>query len=124
MKNQKGSALVTLLIFVTTGIIVISGAVAVTLINTQGTSEFGSGEKVLQIAESGAEEAVQKIIRDYDYSGGTINIGSGQVTVSVSGAATKTIESVGSLGDYERTIQVTVEIVDDTITVVGWIETN
>lgn len=124
LKNNSGSALATLLIFVATGIIVISAAVSIALINTQATSDLGSGESVLQIAESGAEEAIQRLLRDYEYSGGTIDFDNGAAVISVTGNETKTIESIATLGDFERTIQVTAEISDDTITITDWTEIN
>lgn len=120
IKDNSGSALATLLVFVATGIIVISAAVSVVLINTQAIGDLSSGESVLQIAESGAEEAIQRLLRDYDYPGGTINVGNGQAQIVVSGTTTKVIESTATLGDFKRTIQVTVDITDDTISLVDW----
>lgn len=124
LKNNSGSALATLLIFVATGMIVISAAVSVALINTQATSDLGSGESALQIAESGAEEAIQRLLRDYSYLGGSISFNNGDALISVTGDDTKTITSEATLGDFKRTIQVTVEITDDTITVEDWTEIN
>ena len=122
--KQKGSALVTILIFVAMGITVTSAAVAVVIINTQGLTRMINGEKVYLIAEAGAENAMVQLLRDPAYSGETLTIDGENVTISVSGDTTKTVTAQGTLGDFIRKIQVTADVDNNTISVTDWSEIN
>lgn len=122
--NQKGNALITLLIFVAVGITVTTGAIVVSIINTQGLSKISQSEVALEIAESGAENAILRLLRDYTYTGESLNIGTGTATITVNGTSDITIVSEGAYNDFKRKIQVDATLLNDQLTVDDWKEIN
>ena len=120
-----GQALVTLLVFVATAMIITTGAVAVTIINSQTTGKFAQGEEVLHIAEAGADNAILRILRDPNgiYTGeGPLAIGSGTVTITVTGSTTKTITAEGASGNFIRKIRVVGDLTNNTFNITSWRE--
>ena len=122
MINQKGQTLIMLLVFMVIAVIVTSAATIVILSNTNATSKFEQGLMAYKIAESGAENAVLKILRDPNYTGETMTVDGGTATATVSGSTTKTITSVGTLDLFQRTIQVTASYVSNKLTITSWKE--
>lgn len=118
--KRKGQVLVSLLVFMTVGVIITSAAVVYIIVNTQGSSKFSLGEEAIKIAESGAENAVLRLMRDPSYSGETLTVGSGTATVTVSGSSTKTIISSGTSGSFSRKVQVDGVYVNNIFTVSSW----
>src|SRR3989344_2377639 len=120
---KKGQALVTLLVFIATATIITAAATTVTLINSQTTGKFAQGESALIIAQTGADNAILRILRDPNgtYTGeGPITIGSGTVTINVSGSSVKTITAEGKDGNFIRKIQVVGTFVNNTFTIFSW----
>ena len=104
--TSRGQALILLLVCTTIGIIVSSAAVAISIINSQAASKFSQGQDALALAESGAENAIIRLLRDPNYFGETLNIGGATVTITVAGGAAKTIQSKSQDRDFKRTIQI------------------
>jgi hypothetical protein len=125
--NDGGQTLIALLIFMMLAIMLTSAAVAITIINTQTNTGYMNGELALSNAESGAENALLKLERDPTYSSETMNMvdgnSTGTATITVSGTTTKTIISVGTVGNYRRTVTVTASDTANQITVTNWSET-
>lgn len=119
---KRGQALVTLLVFMATAITITSGAVIVTIINSQGSSKYELGEEALQIAETGADNAILRVIREPAYSGETVSIGAGTATITVSGTSTKTIVSEGSNGGFKRKVQVVGNLTNNAFSLTSWSE--
>lgn len=119
---HKGQTLVTLLIFMVIGITITSAAVILTITNSQNITRFQEGLIAYQIAESGAENAVIRLLRDPSYTGETLTVGEGTATITVSGSSTKTITSVGVNGRYYRRIQVVASYVNNVFTITSWQE--
>src|SRR3990167_6585930 len=114
---KVGQALVTLLVFIATATIITAAATTVTLINSQTTGKFAQGESALTIAQTGADNAILRILRDPNgtYTAeGPITIGSGTATITISGSSVKTITSVGTDGNFIRKIQVVGTFVNNT----------
>ena len=122
LNNQKGQALVLLLVFVAIAMIVTTSAVTLTIVNTQSTSRLSLGKQALSLAQSGLDNAILRLLRDPAYNGETITIGSGSVTITVTGITTRTITSVGSLTDYQRTIRVVGSYVNNIFTITSYQE--
>jgi len=121
--GQKGTVLVTLLVFVSMAVVVIAAVTAVTIINTQSTAVLADGNYMYHIAEAGMENALVRVIRDpNNYTGETLTIDGNTVTISVTGATTKTIISQANSGKYIRKIQVTATAQDNLVTVLTWEE--
>lgn len=123
MKNKsKGQAMVTLLFFVIIAITVTSGAVMISIANTQSAHELEQSFGALQVAESGAEEALLRLIRDPEYVGGTIAVGDGISSIVITGDTQKIATSSGKLGDITRSIQVQLQYDNNVLTLVSWKE--
>lgn len=129
--EERGQALVTLLIFVAVALIVSTAAIGVALVSTQASSQFTQGEQAYDIAESGAEDAILKLERNSSFatpaSGYDLAVGSGiaQVIVTPPGlSSTKTIISRGVVNNrFKRKVQVVGQFsADGTFSVVSWNE--
>ena len=117
MHSQSGSALITLIVFSVIGMIVVTGAVAVTLETSRGTSREAIAIEVLSAAEAGADNAILRLLRNPNYSGETLTMGTGTVTITVTGNSTKTITSTALDNGHQRTIQVVGSFANDVFTV-------
>lgn len=122
MKKQKGSILVTLLIFVVTGVVVVSAATMITVINTDVSSKLEFGEQAFTVAQAGAENGIIKLIRNRSYSGETLTINEQTATITVSGDNPYTITSTSLSGGFKRTIQVVGSFTQNVFIISRWKE--
>lgn len=125
MKNKqhiKGQTLIILLMYMLIAIIVTTASVALVINNSRGTDKLYQGTNALDIAESGAETAMIKLLRDPSFAGETLTIGSGQAVITITGTNPKTVLSKGTLNNFTRTVQVTVDVSNNTVTVISWKE--
>ena len=120
--NSSGQVLVTLLVFMVISIIITSAAVVILLVNSESGTKTVLGDEAYYTAESGAENALLRLLRDPYYNGETLQIGNGTATIAISGANPKTIQSIGKVGNFTRTIQVTTSYTDNVLTVTSWKE--
>ncbi|MBI3443434.1 hypothetical protein HY008_02090 [Candidatus Woesebacteria bacterium] len=119
---MKGQTLVILLFFMAAAIIITSAAVVIIVVNSLSGSRLQEGVVTYEIAESGAENALIRLLRDPSYAGETLTIGSGNVTISVTGVNLKTITSIGVLGNFTRTVEVRVTENQGFLTINSWKE--
>lgn len=126
MKNkyfrQKGQTLVILLTYMIVAVTITAASVIMVINSTTGTTKVHKGITALDIAESGAENAMIKLIRDRNYTGESMSVDGGTVTITVSGTNPKTIISEGTLNDFTRTIRVIVNISNNTVSATSWKE--
>jgi Tfp pilus assembly protein PilX len=120
---QTGQTLIALLVFISIAMLVTMAAAAVTLINVQSNSSYANGSTALQVAESGVDNAMQRILRNPNYTGETLTIGDGTATITVSGTTTKTIVSRGTCSGLQRTITATATYNATVLTLNSWSET-
>ncbi len=118
--SSKGQAVVTLLIFMVIGVTVTTAGTILIMTSSSSTSALQEGVIARQMAESGAENAMIRLLRDPSYTGETMAIDSGTATITVSGTNPKTILSTGKNGNYIRKIQVTASDVNNILTVTSW----
>lgn len=119
---QSGQALVSLLVIMVSAIIITTGAVAVTIINSQTAETFATADETVSIAETGIDAALSKLLRNPYYSGETITVGNGTATVSITGTTTKTIVSEGVNGNFRRKIQAVANFDNNVLNLVSWNE--
>lgn len=119
---KKGQTLVTLLVFSVVALTVATSAVAIMINVAQGTNRVEGNIAALQIAESGAENALLRLLRNPSYTGETLQVGDGTAVITVTGTTNKTITAVGSLDSHEKTIQVVVSFTNGIMTVSSWRE--
>ncbi len=122
-KFQNGSSLVMLLVFAVVATTVAAAAVAVMINVSQGISRLEGRILASQVAESGMENALLRLLRNPSYVGETLPVGTGTATITVTGdSATKTITSIGRINNYLQTVQVIVTYNDTIMTISSWKE--
>lgn len=121
-ENQKGQTLVILLVYMVMAIIVTTAAVSMVLVNSRGADKLLQGTTAYDVAESGAETAMVKLLRDTSYTGEALSVAGGTAVITVSGTSTKTIVSKGTLNNFTRSVEVTATNVNNVLTVTSWKE--
>lgn len=123
MNNQsKGQALVTLLFYMLIAITVTTLAVSIVLSNSQAANALSQGQINYYIAESGAENALIRLLRNPAYTGESLAVDGGTAVITVSGNNPYIINSTGTLGQFVRKIEVTVSYNNNIMTVNSWKE--
>ena len=103
-------------------ITVISVAVSLIFVNSTSASKFEQGVYAYSISESGAENALMRLIRNPNYSGETLLVGGGSVTITVTGTTAKTIIAEGTYKDFYRKVAVQASYAGGFLTVTSWKE--
>src|SRR3990167_9830205 len=107
-RTSRGQTIILLLAFVIIAIIVTSAAVISISVNIKASDKVYQGTTVYDLAESGAENAIIKLLRDNNYSGETLNLSQGTLQITVTGGNPKLIRSTAGSGNFVRTIEVSV----------------
>ena len=102
---ERGQALITLLFFVLISLTITSAAIIIIIINSTSVSRFQEGTLAYYLAESGVENALLRLLRDPNYTGETLTIGSGTAVITVTGINPKTVVVVSQNGNFKRTVQ-------------------
>jgi hypothetical protein len=122
IKYIKGQALVALLFFVLMGMTISVAATFIIASNSLSVTKIGQGITARQLADTGVENALIKLLRDDTYGGETFKIGEDTVMVTVNGEGNKVIESQGVSGDFTRKVEVNVSYTNNVLRVVSWKE--
>lgn len=120
--NDRGQILVTILVFSVIIISITSAAVAMIINSGRQSSAINTSFLAEQVAESGAENALLRLVREPSYTGETLTVGNGTATITVTGTTTKTLTSVGVYGNFRKTVQLTVTFTNNVMTVTSWQE--
>lgn len=121
--SHSGQALVTLLLFIIISVTLTTAAIIVIVVNTKSVTQIDQANFSRSIAESGIENALLRILRNPSYTGETMMVNGGTASVQVtSSGTTYTITSVGTIGFFVHTIQVTASVTNDALTVISWKE--
>lgn len=108
--DQKGQALLTLLVFAIIGITITSAAIVMILVNSLSGTKQQQGEIAYEIAQSGADNGLIRTLRDPSYTGETLPVGSGSATITKNGSGTignpYVIVSKGTNGNFVRTVEI------------------
>jgi len=120
-KNQKGYALITLLFFMVISLTVVTGVAIVVLNNASSTSATEQGTLAYYAAETGAENALLRLIRDPNYAGETLNVDGGSVVIQVNNG---TIISTATVFRAVRKIQVVTTNTNNQVNITSWKEIN
>lgn len=119
---QKGQTLIILLVYMVIAIIVTTASIALVMNNSWNTDKLYQGTTAVDVAESGIENAVLKIIRNPAYAGETLTIGNGTAVVTVSGTDPKTIHSKGTVGNFTRTVEAMLNTTNNVYVISSWRE--
>lgn len=122
--NEKGTVLLTLIIFMLIASIVLAGAVTVILSSSISTTKVEVGQMAYQAAESGIEEATLQLLRNPNFQGSQTNIpvGTAGFDITVSSTWPKTIDSYGRFNGVVRHIRTTALYNMGVLTVNPWKE--
>jgi len=115
--------MVILLVFMIVAIIMTTMAVALVIINATSASKVEQGDMALKLAESGAENALLRLMRDPSYTGTeTFTIGTGHVTATATATNPIIIRSQGREGEFVRTTSVSASFINTVLTIHSWKE--
>ncbi|HNS65196.1 MAG TPA: hypothetical protein PKJ26_01730 [Candidatus Woesebacteria bacterium] len=120
--DQSGYILTSLLVFIVVILVITTTSVVVSISGFRSQTYFQGGLEALVAADSGAENAILRLLRDPAYSGETLQVGEAEVVITVGGVGPQTITVVADSGAYERSVQVLVDRVDGMLQVLSWNE--
>lgn len=115
--RENGQALITLLFFVIIGITVTTSAIIIIGVDILSGTKLQQSTIAYEVAESGADNALLRLLRDPTYTGETMNIGTNTATITVTGSGPYTIVSTGTVGNFTRKIQIVATYNDNLLTV-------
>ncbi|MBI4097707.1 MAG: hypothetical protein HY426_01590 [Candidatus Levybacteria bacterium] len=118
-KTQSGQAVVALLFFMTISIAIITAIVIIVLNNATAVSSLEQGNTAYLAAESGAENALIRLLRDPSYSGETLIVDQGSVVVEVSNGI---VTSTATVANSIRKIQIDTVYNNNVLEVTSWKE--
>lgn len=121
-KSNRGQTIILLLVFMIVALMVTTASVISMSVNIRATEKVQGGTNAFDLAESGAENAMVKLLRDINYAGETLTLPQGVVEITVTGTNPKLVRSTSTIGDFQRTIEVTVDTGNNTLTVLSWKE--
>lgn len=121
--NQKGQTLVSLLIIIAVTILAVASAIVSASLSSTTAITAISG-KVYYSAETGAEEALIKLLRDPSYLGETLDLAgiNVEITVSSPSLTERVITSTASTNSIKRRVDVSAQFLNNILTVTSWDE--
>ena len=119
---KSGQALTSLLIIMFVGLVIIATSSALINTSLSSTASLLEANDALVVTESGAEDALLKILRNPSYTGGTLPFDIGQASISVSSTNPFTFVSKGTVGQHQRSIQVIINNNNGIMTLSSWRE--
>lgn len=82
-----------------------------------------AGERAFQAADSCANEALLRLARDSAYAGGSLSVGAGTCTITVTGGGSaRTIDVSGTVASATRRATLSVTVTGGVVTVDDWAE--
>lgn len=120
--TNDGMALVVVLIIGVVGLIVLTLGLSVASVIAQSNLEFSEGMRAQHVAESGAENALLRVLRDPNYNGETLTVDGGTATITVEWSEPRVITVTGEVGTATRTIEIQTVDVDGVTTITSWKE--
>jgi hypothetical protein len=96
-----------LLVFIVVAFSITTAATMMLLNSSQNATRLEVGTSALQVAESGMDNALIRLLRDPSYTGETLTVGEGTAVITVTGSGPYTLTSVGTVGRNVRKLQVT-----------------
>ena len=119
---MKGQALTSLIIIMFVGMAVTAAAITLVDINATITGNFENVSIARNVAESGVEDALIKLLRNPSFSGETLNIQDGIATVTITGTNPVIITSKGYSANHVYTLETQVSFNSGVMVVDSWKE--
>ena len=115
---DSGQALITLLFFTVIAITITSAAVIIIMVNSLSGAKLQQGSIAYEIAQTGAENAKLRLLRDPNYTGETLQVGNGNAEITVNKNGSQyTIVSEGTIGNFIRQIQIDATYSNELLTI-------
>jgi hypothetical protein len=122
-KYNSGQALITLIFYVIIISVVTTAAVLLLLLNIQSSEKMQDGVRAYFVAESGAENALLRVLRDPSYTGeSNLAVGLGTATIAVTPGNSIEIISTGYADRFVRKIRVRASFINGYYTITSWEE--
>lgn len=122
MNSERGQALVVLVCFGVIAATIIASTVLISIATNSASGKTQGGTVAYDIAESGVENALLRLLRDPSYTGETLVVGSGSAVITVTGTNPKTIVSQGIQGIHRRTLEAIASDSGGVLSVTSWRE--
>jgi hypothetical protein len=130
-KHQEEQGFTALISILVVSAIALAIAMSITLLGigeAKSSDDYKKGQTVLKIAQACGEEALLRVRNDDTYSGGSLNVGDGSCTISVSTVGEdKTIDITANLdavNNFQKSVQITAKRAERSINIVSWKEIN
>jgi hypothetical protein len=126
--SQPGfAALLTIIIIGAATLILSFGTFVLSIGDFEQGYVVQQGSETLAVADGCIDEAMRRLRTDETFgSGGVVNLtigdGSCTITVSTPQAGKRTIVVLGTIGNYNRKIEVTISLASNVATVDSWVE--
>lgn len=125
LQNSKGQAMITVLFIMLIGMLITMASVITSINNATSTTNSEIGVTAYDLAESGAENALLKLIRNPNYTGEQYSPSIGQtITITVTGVSPQIITSEGKIGTIAKRIQINLQYNDGVLVINSWKETQ
>lgn len=119
---QKGQTLLFLLVFMAIALTITSASLYVLLNSLDSGTKRSDSILAYDLAESGAENALLRLVRNPIYTGETLTVGDGSATLLVTPGNPITITSLGKVRNSVRKIQMEIVYNIGILNVVSWKE--
>jgi hypothetical protein len=121
--KSQGTVMITMLYIMIVGMLITTGAAYALIANTQSTTVYEAGTHAQAVAESGLENGLLRLIRDPDYTGETIDFGSGQTAVvTVTSVSGTVVTSTGTVGIISRQMEARIHYNEGVLVIDSWKE--
>ncbi|MCA9372630.1 hypothetical protein KC921_00860 [Candidatus Woesebacteria bacterium] len=120
--SQSGYMLTALLVFLVVIIIITTTSVMISVSSLRSQTFFDGGSEALAAADSGAENAILRLLRDPSYTGETLQVGDSDVIITVVGSSPQVVTVVADSGSFERTVEVNLDRINGMLEVTSWKE--
>jgi type II secretory pathway component PulK len=120
-ESQKGQAVITLLFFVAISVAIITAMSFIVFNNITAGANIEQGAVAYYAAETGAENALLRLLRDPDYAGETMIVDDSTVEIEVDAGV---ITSTATFENSVRKIEVQTVYNNNVLTISSWREIN
>lgn len=118
---KKAQTLVTMIIFMAIAVTIVAASVIIVASNTFGSTMLQESYLTRDVAESGIENALMRLLRDPSYTGETFTLNATTDIVTVTGdSINKTITSTASYLNYQRQIVAKISYTNNNMVVNFW----
>ncbi len=119
----KGQAVITVIFIAVIGMFIATGAIFSVANALESLSIEELGISAYQVAESGIEYSVLRLMRDPSFSGGVLQVGEGgSSAITITGGSQVTIQSIGTVGAVSRKIIATAHYDNLVLVIDSWKE--